>query len=401
MSHTLLFQAGFVPYRCGPLAYWYRPCIGRPTGSPEPLPMVFFHGISPGLFVYVGLLKNLVQGRAALFVEMPHVGMGLDLRPPTQAQTVKAVRRALKRHGVNRCCVVGHSYGTFCAGWMATGAKDVVAQLVLIDPMCLLLALPDVTYNFLYRRPSTWMQRFVFYGAGSEMGVNNALRRHFWWFNSVVFAHEIADIPTVVHLASLDAIAPSAHIRDYLGAHFATRLKVTGLPDDPAGSSSGGGGDPSAILPTHDAASCAGVSSAGGPSRGTDDYALPPPPESCRSPSRSPKAVGGGATWGSASKGHSSTLELVWSEGFAHGQIIASPSRQREIARRMFLQECRIFAEESAGVRPQPLPQESAQGSALGVPRGDAQLPGVKRPLRAVRQSHSEDEWDELSPRLC
>ena len=109
LSHTLLFQAGFVPYQCGAVAYWYRPCVGRAPGSPEPLPLVFFHGISPGLFVYIPLLKNLVAGRSALLVEMPHVGMGLDLSPPSREATVKAIRTALKRHGVERCCVAGHS----------------------------------------------------------------------------------------------------------------------------------------------------------------------------------------------------------------------------------------------------------------------------------------------------
>lgn len=84
----VLFQSGFVPYRSGELAYWYRPCIGRPLGSPEPLPLVFFHGISPGVFVYLKLLRMLVTGRAGLIVEMPHVGMGLCLKPVTREATV-------------------------------------------------------------------------------------------------------------------------------------------------------------------------------------------------------------------------------------------------------------------------------------------------------------------------
>ena len=84
-------------------------------------------------------------------------------------------------------------------------------QLVLLDPMCLLLALPDVTHNFLYRKPRTRVQRVIHWGAASEMGVNNTLRRHFWWFNSVLFASEIAHVPTVVHLASADSIAPSKY----------------------------------------------------------------------------------------------------------------------------------------------------------------------------------------------
>ena len=48
----------------------------------------------------------------------------------------------------------------------------------------------------------------------------------------------------------------------------------------------------------------------------------------------------------SKSDGHSSALELIWSEGFSHGEIVLSPRRQREICRKMRLQECRILREE-------------------------------------------------------
>mmetsp|Transcript_31685 Transcript_31685/g.71248 ORF Transcript_31685/g.71248 Transcript_31685/m.71248 type:complete len:504 (+) Transcript_31685:301-1812(+) len=313
-----LFQAGFVPYKCGPMSYWYRPCCGRPAGSPEPLPMVFFHGISPGLCIYIPMLKNLCQGRAALLVELPHVGMGMDLAPPSREQTVKAVLRALKRHRIRRCCVAGHSYGSFCAAWMVHEAKHVVAQLVLLDPMCLLLALPDVTFNFLYRQPKTATQRLIHWFAASEMGVNNTLRRHFWWYNSCLFAHEIIDLPTVVHLASNDSIAPAKHIRGYLEVHFGARIHTTDcgstVPESKQAS-----GSPRRTLSLAANSSTSSLSSAS-------------------SSSSSSSSTGKGCP--------SSTLELIWSEGFDHGEVVCDTKRQHEIAQRMYIQECRIFAEE-------------------------------------------------------
>jgi hypothetical protein len=46
-------------------------------------------------------------------------------------------------------------------------------------------------------------------------------------------------------------------------------------------------------------------------------------------------------------------LELIWSEGFSHGEIeiVLSTARQQEIFKRMFIQECRIFAEVSGGMK--------------------------------------------------
>lgn len=295
--HTLLFQAGFIPYRCGAISYWFRPSA-RPRGALEPLPLVFFHGISPGLFAYAPMLRNLCCGRAALLVEMPHVGMGLSLLPPSREATINGVRRALKRHGVEKACIVGHSYGTFPAAWMVHEAPEVVGQLVLLDPMCLLLALPDITYNFLYRKPTTFSEKMTQVTAASEMGINNTLRRHFWWFNSVLFAKELKNIPTVVHLAGEDSIAPSKFVRQYLQAHFSLNETV--------------------LLPGETTASSEAAAADKDPAR----------------PSSGPTS--------------SATVELIWSEGYSHGQVVCSPSRQREIFKCMFVQECRILAEEKA-----------------------------------------------------
>lgn len=311
VAHTVLFQAGFIPYRCGRLSYWFRPSA-RPKGALEPLPLVFFHGISPGLFVYLPMLRNLLSGRAALLVEMPWVGMGIGcLSPPSREETVRAVKRALRRHGVERACIAGHSYGTFCAAWMVHDAKEIVAQLVLLDPMCMLLALPDITYNFLYRKPSNVMEKVLQLSAASEIGINNTLRRHFWWFNSILFASEIQDIPTVVHLAAEDCISPSACLLEYLRQNFTLN-------------------------------------------------------ETILKPGQSTEFV----SESSKSDGHSSALELIWSEGFSHGEIVLSPTRQREICRKMRLQECRILREEQQKATSEKPPVSScsnAPASPIGL----------------------------------
>lgn len=44
-----------------------------------------------------------------------------------------------------------------------------VKQLILLDPVCVLLALPDVMYNFLYRMPRSLTEHIIYYG-GSMVG---------------------------------------------------------------------------------------------------------------------------------------------------------------------------------------------------------------------------------------
>ena len=83
-----------------------------------------------------------------MLVEMPHVAMGLDMSPPSREALVRVVRCAFKKHGIARACVMGHSYGTFCAAWMVQEAPDLVAQvtltLILTLTLTLTLEAPDL-----------------------------------------------------------------------------------------------------------------------------------------------------------------------------------------------------------------------------------------------------------------
>ena len=54
--------------------YWYRECPSSPR-----LPILFFHGISPGLTTYVTLIYGLCHGRTALLFETPHIAMALQV----------------------------------------------------------------------------------------------------------------------------------------------------------------------------------------------------------------------------------------------------------------------------------------------------------------------------------
>jgi hypothetical protein len=60
-------------------------------GGPDPLPMVFFHGISPGLNMYLGMVHYLTRGRKAVLVEVPHIAMCLNFKAKPIQAMVKAV----------------------------------------------------------------------------------------------------------------------------------------------------------------------------------------------------------------------------------------------------------------------------------------------------------------------
>ena len=78
----------------------------------------------------------------------------LHFHMPTQAQFADAVANILAHHHFSTCSIVAHSFGTISAGWLIRRHPSMVCHLTLIDPVSLLLALPDVAFNFLYRAPS-------------------------------------------------------------------------------------------------------------------------------------------------------------------------------------------------------------------------------------------------------
>jgi len=68
-----------------------------------------------------------------------------------------------------KAIVVAHSAGAGMAGWLMRDAPDVVAGLVLIDPMSFLLYCPDSARNFYRTRAKT---------AGEHFFVSVALYSH-------------------------------------------------------------------------------------------------------------------------------------------------------------------------------------------------------------------------------
>jgi hypothetical protein len=87
-----------VRHECAGLGYWFR------EGPRDTrLPLLFFHGISPGLSVYALFVSVCTGNRACVLFETPHIAMALQCFDPLpKAEMVQAVRRICDKHQLQR-----------------------------------------------------------------------------------------------------------------------------------------------------------------------------------------------------------------------------------------------------------------------------------------------------------
>ncbi|GAA5896507.1 uncharacterized protein JCM6883_006927 [Sporobolomyces salmoneus] len=207
------------------ISYWFKPASGK-AREEDQRPVIVCHGISGtyGPACFIAFLSYL-SGRAMFVPVHPYLSMRLS--PPstiiTRQEYVAAVRRMLWRHGFGLTCldrdeddpddhhevdeeeesgngkdvdeewrrgkaiVVAHSAGSGMAGWLMRDAPDVVAGLVLIDPMSFLLYCPDSARNF-YRTKAKTAGEYFFKYFASERGINSYMSRHVLWSTSTLFS---------------------------------------------------------------------------------------------------------------------------------------------------------------------------------------------------------------------
>lgn len=188
---------------------------GIPVQKPKPLPVVFIHGLGIGIMPYVPFFRRLAQERECIIVELPEVSQCCSEKVFLPTDMPEIIASVLRRHGHERACFAAHSYGTFVMSWILRARKDLVARLVLIDAVSLLLAQPDVAYNFLYRRPLTTTSVVMSHFVRWELYSANVLMRHFYWYHNVLWLEDLPDDAAIV-LSANDDIVSSNCVRHYV-----------------------------------------------------------------------------------------------------------------------------------------------------------------------------------------
>eukprot|EP00435_Cladocopium_sp_Y103_P017222 s4593_g4.t1 len=183
---------GFTRCKTGQLSYYHRPPPaypgllverGKPVPPSQDSPVVLIHGLGVGITPYLRFIRMLGRSRECFVIELPEVSQAC-----CELEMADALHEMLKAHGHDKAVFLAHSYGTFVMSWVL---QHIVARTVLLDPVALLLAQPDVAYNFLYRHPDNPMLKIVANFVRWELFSAHVLMRHFYWHHNVLWKEDL------------------------------------------------------------------------------------------------------------------------------------------------------------------------------------------------------------------
>ncbi|KAF6224859.1 hypothetical protein HO133_010053 [Letharia lupina] len=204
------------------LTYWHRPHTSKAR-----LPILFIHGIGIGLYPYVNFLSQINKssnGRdedgdiGIIAIEIMSVSFRITGAALEKDQMCFEIQQILRHHGWHECILASHSYGSVISSHLLhySETSQLFGPVLLIDPVSILLHLPDVAYNFTARKPIRANEHQLYYFASMDMGVAHTLGRRFFWAENILWKHDMDGRQVTVSLASRDLIVDTEAVGRYL-----------------------------------------------------------------------------------------------------------------------------------------------------------------------------------------
>lgn len=214
------------------LSYWYLP---HTDGSRRPI--VFWHGIGIGLWTYAWFILELrsisASGEVGIIVpEMLPISFRLTDAPPRKDELLNMMANILdQHHSWKKFTLVSHSYGSIPTTHMlrSPSLRSRIESVILIDPVTILLHLPNVAYNFTRRIPKRANEWQLWYFASTDLGVAHCLGRHFFWRENILWKEDLIVDPGGGHNARRVAVCLSG--RDLIVDTTAVSQYLTDCPE--------------------------------------------------------------------------------------------------------------------------------------------------------------------------
>lgn len=203
------------------LSYWHRP-----HKTKSRLPVLFIHGIGIGLWTYAGFLAEInriqdyqTDGETGIIaVEIMPISFRITHAALRRDKMKEEILKIVRSHGWTKFVLVAHSYGSVIATHLLQSPESspMIEATILIDPVSILLHLPDVAYNFTCRKPAGANEHQLYYFASMDMGVAHTLSRSFFWQENILWRHDLQGRRVTVVLCGRDLIVNTKAVGRYL-----------------------------------------------------------------------------------------------------------------------------------------------------------------------------------------
>lgn len=152
-----------------------------------------------------------------LAVEIMPVSFRLTHHALPREEMCAEISAIVSRHfGDRKFVLASHSYGTVISTHLlASPLAPQIGPVFLIDPVCILLHLPDVAFNFTRRKPAGANEHQLYYFASMDMGVAHTLARCFFWYENILWKKDVAGRKITISLGGRDLIVNAEAVGRY------------------------------------------------------------------------------------------------------------------------------------------------------------------------------------------
>jgi pimeloyl-ACP methyl ester carboxylesterase len=210
------------------LSYWLLPHTSKTR-----LPVLFIHGIGVGLTPSIDLLQDLDlvlncdnknDGQVGIMaVEVLQISSRLIHVIPKRSNYLEQLTQVLNMHHFERFVLASHSYGSVLSTYILTyePLASRVTSTLLIDPVTILLHMPDVACNFTARPPKHVKEWQLSLFRAKDPGVAYTLGRQFFWSENILLYDRISELikhgtNITTSLGGRDVIVDTKAVRKYL-----------------------------------------------------------------------------------------------------------------------------------------------------------------------------------------
>lgn len=181
-------------------------------------PIVLIHGLGIGLAAYLPFLLMLPKDIGILVIEVLPLSSHITEAMPLPAEQVREIGDIISQQSLEPFVFIGHSYGSFFAKLFLETPflTSRMERMVLIDPISILLHVPDVAYNATSRKPKYPNEIQIAWAATTEPDIAFTLAKRFCWRSHVIWQEDLLRCPTTVVVGSDDCLVNAEAIAAYI-----------------------------------------------------------------------------------------------------------------------------------------------------------------------------------------